>query len=425
MPKPIAKKKSPRYFAIRVDGNTRIEKADTPWLACEAAFGVVYDRPEQKAEYKDCGSLKGSVHAVLWKEGGWHSLTRNKFKPAPAPEEVAPEIVKDQMAPPCTCWNKPGDNPECQLHRKAPARIDAQPSRTLVDVLHNAPMQELVKQAHAAEEPGRFVVQLVNGQYEWEKGSGPLDAAQILIFHTRGAAEKHANRNTTLGQVLTLSEALAIHQQSNPQPTTPCRFIVGDRVRYCPGNSYDVGTVTEVRYDERMGSYIVTADLPRGSFTAPVSRWDFALPSETNEDFARGMQPSRQPPTHLTLPAVQADPRDGSMPTSVASPQKTGPQRLLSWSKAKKAGTVTIKDSNGTGCYILRYTNGERIIAFSKITATEDGINVQQVPWYVRIVRSVRNPGDVTTSCTCPGFVGTGYCRHANAVYHFVIEGRV
>jgi hypothetical protein len=274
------------------------------------------------------------------------------FTPPRDPAEVAPEIVKDQAAK--TCPNCGQLKCACRPSEKAMAAgdklRDSQPSKTVADVLHNAPMQELVARVHP----------------------------------------------------------------------TPCRFIVGDNVRYRPGNEHDVGTVTEVVYSDNLGTYVITADLPGGSFRAPASRWDFALPSEINPDIAKATPGYHEAPTHHTLPTF---------------PQKEQPKRIvrvMCWNAQQGHGFVYIRTEKGEDGMYSVYRSTARTFAFSKHVTTAEGVQIRR-PYYVNLrnsISEIQNEGWKTGrplrgGCTCPGYAGCGHCKHSDALVSLVTKGRI
>lgn len=67
------------YYYIKVDDVIRCENADGPRSACKKAFGVIYDKPHDTAEYKYVGTRRpGSLSAAKQRElkgpDGWKLL---------------------------------------------------------------------------------------------------------------------------------------------------------------------------------------------------------------------------------------------------------------------------------------------------------------------------------------------------------------
>lgn len=305
------------------------------------------------------------------------------FTPPADPMSVAPEVVKDQMVP-CTCMGKPANyDPQCPLHRSAPATI------------HNPSMMDVVARAHQdhASLPGRFVVRLGNEYWHRAVGFRPgLNGA--YIYPNYDLANKLSREHN--GTVMRLQEAMdreftpvTVGGPARPQ----CRFQKGDQVIYRKNLSLGVGVVELTDWSERAKAWFVEAKIGDDTFRVFEHDWDFALPSEANPDF------------------VKATP---------SSPQNVGPQRLFTWSKEKKAGMIAISEGGTTTFYCLRKT-ADHIVSFCKLTAGEYGAEVH-LPYYVRISK---NRDATDTNCTCDGFIRNKVCRHANAIYHAVISNRI
>lgn len=305
----------------------------------------------------------------------------------------------------------------CPVHAREPVR-----TKTVADVLHNAPMQELVAQA----ELGRFVVMEDRGSYRHyareDIAWGPFNLSHVTILSSRKAADKIAAGRSAKAQVMTLEEAMDRESSADPRTAvaTPCRFIVGDNVRYKPGNEHDVGTVTDVQWDQKKGWYVVTADLPRGIFRAPVGYWDFALPSESNPDIAKATPGYNEAPTHHMLPTF---------------PQKEQPKRIvrvMCWNAQQGHGFVYIRTEKGEDGVYSVYRSTARTFAFSKHVTTAEGVQIRR-PYYVNLrnsISEIQNEGWKTGrplrgGCTCPGYAGCGHCKHSDALVSLVTKGKI
>lgn len=80
------------YYYIKVEDTIRCEHADGPIEACRKAFGVVYNKPIDTAEYKFVGTRRpGSLSATKQVEllsGGWKLLRTGQ----PTGKQTATEV---------------------------------------------------------------------------------------------------------------------------------------------------------------------------------------------------------------------------------------------------------------------------------------------------------------------------------------------
>lgn len=90
---------SARYFAIRVSGTTRIEKAETSREACRLAFGTIYDDWESDVRYLDLGTSKNLVHGLLRRK------TEDEWKRIPPPKGVKDVTFEVQKCEIPAGWN--------------------------------------------------------------------------------------------------------------------------------------------------------------------------------------------------------------------------------------------------------------------------------------------------------------------------------